>query len=254
MVLEPRACSATHTIAAGRSVGASLLAKRSIAVENADPRWHGRCEARECGSRGCGIRLRKRYAADVTDDDNGSFADGPQTGAGALTHLDAQGRAHMVDVSAKAHTERVARAEAQVLLTPALRSRLFAGDLPKGEALVLILTVSVVVITHDLSKGVMACVFLSALLALFRKRLRLRSRTWRLAHTAFAFVIVAGTARPSGTPHLRSAGTSGWATTVAMAAKAWVATASISRSLPTQAKTRLASVQASAIVGAKSPP
>lgn len=43
--------------------------------------------------------------------------------------------------------------------------------------------------------GVLAmwAVFLSALLALFRKRLRLRPRTWRLAHTAFAFVIVAGT-------------------------------------------------------------
>nr|WP_319386568.1 ferric reductase-like transmembrane domain-containing protein [uncultured Roseibium sp.] len=43
--------------------------------------------------------------------------------------------------------------------------------------------------------GVLAmwAVFLSALLALFRRKLRLRPRTWRLAHTAFAFVIVAGT-------------------------------------------------------------
>ncbi|WP_420336293.1 ferric reductase-like transmembrane domain-containing protein [Roseibium sp.] len=43
--------------------------------------------------------------------------------------------------------------------------------------------------------GVLAmwAVFLSALLALFRRRLRLRPRAWRLAHTAFALVIVAGT-------------------------------------------------------------
>ena len=43
--------------------------------------------------------------------------------------------------------------------------------------------------------GVLAmwAVFLSALVALFRKRLRLRPRTWRLAHMAFALVIVAGT-------------------------------------------------------------
>lgn len=43
--------------------------------------------------------------------------------------------------------------------------------------------------------GVLAmwAVFLSALLALFRKKLRLRPRTWRLAHMAFALVIVAGT-------------------------------------------------------------
>ncbi|WP_306143290.1 ferric reductase-like transmembrane domain-containing protein [Roseibium sp. MMSF_3412] len=43
--------------------------------------------------------------------------------------------------------------------------------------------------------GVLAmwAVFLSALLALFRRKLRLRPRTWRLAHTAFALVIVAGT-------------------------------------------------------------
>ncbi|WP_434052790.1 MAG: ferric reductase-like transmembrane domain-containing protein [Roseibium sp.] len=43
--------------------------------------------------------------------------------------------------------------------------------------------------------GVLAmwAVFLSALLALFRRKLRVRPRTWRLAHTAFALVIVAGT-------------------------------------------------------------
>lgn len=41
----------------------------------------------------------------------------------------------MVDVAEKAVTRRVARARAQVVLTPAVRERLLAGDLPKGEAL-----------------------------------------------------------------------------------------------------------------------
>jgi len=51
-----------------------------------------------------------------------------------LTHLDEQGRARMVDVGAKEPTARVAIAEAAVSLSPAVRDRLFAGDLPKGDA------------------------------------------------------------------------------------------------------------------------
>lgn len=51
-----------------------------------------------------------------------------------LSHLDAQGRANMVDVSGKASTRRVARAEAVFRLDPAVRERLLAGDLAKGEA------------------------------------------------------------------------------------------------------------------------
>jgi cyclic pyranopterin phosphate synthase len=52
-----------------------------------------------------------------------------------LTHLDAQGRAQMVDVSGKPATVRVAIAEAVFGLDPAVRAQLFAGALPKGEAL-----------------------------------------------------------------------------------------------------------------------
>jgi len=51
-----------------------------------------------------------------------------------LTHLDEQGRARMVDVGGKEPTVRVAVAEAVITLTPAVRDRLFAGDLPKGDA------------------------------------------------------------------------------------------------------------------------
>jgi cyclic pyranopterin phosphate synthase len=50
-----------------------------------------------------------------------------------LTHLDAAGRARMVDVSAKAPTERWARARAVVRMSPRAAGRVAAGDNPKGD-------------------------------------------------------------------------------------------------------------------------
>lgn len=55
--------------------------------------------------------------------------------AGGFTHLDDRGRANMVDVGAKAATERRAVAEAQVHLDAETRRLLLQGDLQKGEAL-----------------------------------------------------------------------------------------------------------------------
>ncbi len=55
--------------------------------------------------------------------------------AGALTHLDANGQAHMVDVGDKAVTHRVAVAEATVRLTPAAMNALIAGNNKKGDVL-----------------------------------------------------------------------------------------------------------------------
>lgn len=52
-----------------------------------------------------------------------------------LTHVDGRGRANMVDVGAKPATSRRAVAEAIVRLDAATRAVLFAGQLPKGEAL-----------------------------------------------------------------------------------------------------------------------
>ena len=51
------------------------------------------------------------------------------------SHLDEQGRVHMVDVSAKPETERSATAEAIVSLSDEAAGALFAGELPKGDAL-----------------------------------------------------------------------------------------------------------------------
>ena len=50
-----------------------------------------------------------------------------------LTHLDSAGRARMVDVSAKAPTDRYARARAVVRMSPSAAARVAAGDAPKGD-------------------------------------------------------------------------------------------------------------------------
>ncbi|WP_035987694.1 cyclic pyranopterin monophosphate synthase MoaC [Leptolyngbya sp. KIOST-1] len=53
----------------------------------------------------------------------------------ALTHLDGQGEAHMVDVAAKASTVREAVAEALVAMQPQTLTSLEAGNAPKGDVL-----------------------------------------------------------------------------------------------------------------------
>lgn len=59
----------------------------------------------------------------------------PGSEARALTHLTPDGEVHMVDVGAKAATERRATAEAIVRMPRELADRFFSGDLPKGDAL-----------------------------------------------------------------------------------------------------------------------
>lgn len=54
---------------------------------------------------------------------------------GELTHLDDEGRARMVDVGGKPVSERMAVAEAVVHLSEVTRQMLFAGELPKGDAI-----------------------------------------------------------------------------------------------------------------------
>lgn len=52
-----------------------------------------------------------------------------------LTHLDEHGQARMVDVGAKAETEREAIAAGRVLMQPETLRLLRAGNLPKGDVL-----------------------------------------------------------------------------------------------------------------------
>jgi cyclic pyranopterin phosphate synthase len=51
----------------------------------------------------------------------------------ALTHLGSAGEAHMVDVSAKAETSRVARARGQVTMAPETLRLAVAGQAKKGD-------------------------------------------------------------------------------------------------------------------------
>jgi cyclic pyranopterin phosphate synthase len=51
-----------------------------------------------------------------------------------LTHLDARGRARMVDVGAKPHTARAATAAGEIRMGAAAFRALRAGRLPKGDA------------------------------------------------------------------------------------------------------------------------
>lgn len=52
-----------------------------------------------------------------------------------LTHVRADGSAHMVDVTAKEETTRTAIAEGFLRTRPDVVDKLFNADLPKGDAL-----------------------------------------------------------------------------------------------------------------------
>lgn len=52
-----------------------------------------------------------------------------------LTHFDTAGLAHMVDVSAKAETHRVARATGEIRMQPATLSLIQSGSAKKGDVL-----------------------------------------------------------------------------------------------------------------------
>ncbi len=52
-----------------------------------------------------------------------------------LTHFDAQGQAHMVDVSAKPATHRVAIARGRIRMAPATLQRVTEGTAKKGDVL-----------------------------------------------------------------------------------------------------------------------
>jgi cyclic pyranopterin phosphate synthase len=55
--------------------------------------------------------------------------------AAPLTHFDAAGQAHMVDVGAKAETARIARAQGHIRMAPATFDLIKAGSAKKGDVL-----------------------------------------------------------------------------------------------------------------------
>jgi cyclic pyranopterin phosphate synthase len=56
-------------------------------------------------------------------------------GASPLTHFDAQGQAHMVDISAKPATARMARAQGLITMLPTTLTRIRHGLAGKGDVL-----------------------------------------------------------------------------------------------------------------------
>jgi cyclic pyranopterin phosphate synthase len=52
-----------------------------------------------------------------------------------LTHFDAEGQAHMVDVAAKSETHRVARATGSIRMLPATLALVASGTAKKGDVL-----------------------------------------------------------------------------------------------------------------------
>ena len=59
----------------------------------------------------------------------------PAIPASPLTHFDAQGQAHMVDVGAKAHTRRVAQAQGLIRMQADTLALIAAGHAKKGDVL-----------------------------------------------------------------------------------------------------------------------
>jgi cyclic pyranopterin phosphate synthase len=57
------------------------------------------------------------------------------TSVNDLTHFDAGGRAHMVDVGDKAETRRVAVARGRIAMQPATLARIREGSAAKGDVL-----------------------------------------------------------------------------------------------------------------------
>ena len=73
-------------------------------------------------------------AADPEPEPERGSAQAPAA-ASALTHFDAQGQAHMVDVGAKAATYRVARAAGSIRMQAATLDAIAAGTARKGDVL-----------------------------------------------------------------------------------------------------------------------
>jgi len=79
----------------------------------------------------------KREVESAADGEHRRWVEGadPAGVPGTLTHLDGEGRARMVDVGSKRQTERRARAEARVRMSPETARAVERGNAPKGDVL-----------------------------------------------------------------------------------------------------------------------
>jgi cyclic pyranopterin phosphate synthase len=84
---------------------------------------------------GSQVALRDYHAAQTFRDCFAPMNAAPPPAASPLTHFDAQGQAHMVDVSAKDETHRVARASGVIRMQPATLALIAAGHAKKGDVI-----------------------------------------------------------------------------------------------------------------------
>jgi molybdenum cofactor biosynthesis protein MoaC/molybdopterin converting factor subunit 1 len=135
-------CAAKHGLeaaAAEHRIGAVPLGEPSVVVAvSAAHRGEAFAGAREAIDRiksETPIWKREVEAGDQT----GRWVEGtPPSAPGeasTLTHLDDAGNARMVDVGAKPETQRRARAEARLRMSPETAGVLARGDAPKGDVL-----------------------------------------------------------------------------------------------------------------------
>jgi molybdenum cofactor biosynthesis protein MoaC/molybdopterin converting factor subunit 1 len=127
-------CVATHGLeaaAAEHRVGGVPLGEPSVIVAvSAAHRGEAFAGAREAIDR---IKAEAPiWKREVEGDGDSRWVEGS---APALTHLDSGGAARMVDVGAKPETQRRARAEATVRMSPRTAAAVAAGDAPKGDVL-----------------------------------------------------------------------------------------------------------------------
>jgi MoaE-MoaD fusion protein len=127
---ECRAKHGLEAVAAEHRVGTVPLGEPSVAVAVSAPhRAEAFAGAREAIDR---IKAEAPIWKREVEGESARWAEGT---APSLTHLDSAGAARMVDVSAKPETERRARAEARLRMSPATARAVAAGDAPKGDVL-----------------------------------------------------------------------------------------------------------------------
>jgi molybdenum cofactor biosynthesis protein MoaC/molybdopterin converting factor subunit 1 len=137
-------CAEHHALeaaAAEHRVGAVPLGEPSVVVAvSAAHRGEAFAGAREAIDRiKAEAPIWKREVEQAGGGERGRWVEGTapevDNAAAGLTHLDPGGRARMVDVGAKPETERRARAEARLRMSPETAHGVERGEAPKGDVL-----------------------------------------------------------------------------------------------------------------------
>jgi cyclic pyranopterin phosphate synthase len=111
-----------------RRRGRGLFKKRADGVEVRVGATQGAKVQARCGDYDASAALPPCFQTMSTS------APSPSSGS-PLTHFDAQGQAHMVDVSAKAETHRIARASGVIRMQAATLALIQSGNAKKGDVL-----------------------------------------------------------------------------------------------------------------------